>query len=136
MKSHFGSILAPFGPSSFSLNIRLHVFATSCKKSENSKFWFFIKLEKPHFRPILSTFGLKSAEKNFFSKNSSSNFLFKLDDTLTLCKKSENSNKRFWRKTRDKQANRQITGEYFIGPSLHESNIYKSITAWNWIFIK
>ena len=39
--------------------LRLNLALTSCQKSKNATSWFFIKLEKLTFKPILGPFGLK-----------------------------------------------------------------------------
>ena len=78
--------------------------------------FFFIKLEKLLFGTIFDHSGLKTPELNFFPKKLATS-LFQLDDTLMSCKKSENFNEQFWRKTLDKQTNRPMARGYFIGPS-------------------
>ena len=63
---------------------------------------FFIKLEKPHFGPFLN----KKPRTTYSSKNPARS-PFKLFDTLTSCKKSENFYEWIRRKTTDNWTNRR-----------------------------
>ena len=67
---------------------------------------FFIKLEKPYLEPNLEPLG--QTPKQFFFLRNSTPPLFNLDDNLISCKKSENFNNQFRRKTLGKRTNRQM----------------------------
>ena len=69
----------------------------------------FMKLAKHHFGPILGTFDSKTQNKIFYKKKSGS-VTFKLDETVTLCKKLEHSMDQFWR---NRQMNKQ-TGKHIV----------------------
>lgn len=53
-----------FPQKSFTSTLRLHVAVTYAKTPKNYILWLLIKLEKPHFGPILSTLN-----GNFYKKN-------------------------------------------------------------------
>ena len=72
------------------------------KKQQHLK--FLTNLDEYHFRPSLSPSAQKPQNMTFLENLIP--LLFKSDDNLTLCKKSENFSEQFWRKTPDKQTNR------------------------------
>ena len=79
---------------------------------------FFKKLNVLISGPFCIHFNPKTRE--FFSKNLAL-LLFKLDDNVTLCKKSENFHEHFSIWTPDQSTNWKMVGGYFIGASLCES---------------
>lgn len=88
----------------------------------------FHKNWKISFWTHWDTFTLKTPQV-FFSKISTES-LFKLDETVTSCKKLENFYGWFWKKNSgrtDKQTYEQKNRDYFIGPSFHGYKKYLRI---------
>ena len=95
----FGPISGPFWPKNletkFSQNFKVICYCNLVQKKKNFTINFFIKLEKLHFGHIFGPFAPKPQNK--ICSKSQALFLFKVTNTLSLCKKSENSQKGFQR---------------------------------------
>ena len=50
------------------MTLQLYVPVNLCKNQKNYMHWFFKKLEKPHFEPILGPLHSKGPKQDFFSK--------------------------------------------------------------------
>lgn len=82
-------------------------FQTKLKKEKSTKFRLLelhLQNSSIFHKTLKNLFEAFSSTKYFFKKGLAPSFL-RLDDTLTLCRKSEHFYKQFWRKILDKQTN-------------------------------
>ena len=114
----FWPILPILGKMKFSSKLcSYHLFLILTNYSARSYFRLKMSLTSAHY-PWWLFF------KNLFHQKKCKGAikLFKLGDTLTSCKKSENFCKRFWKMAPDKWTSRQMDAGYWIGPHANMIN--------------